>query len=43
VTGLRSRVLAFGCLARTRVYRARIMAGLLMGGDPERLSGAWNR
>ena len=43
VTGPRNRVLAFAGLARIRAYRARKMAWLLMGGDPERLSGAWNR
>jgi glycosyltransferase involved in cell wall biosynthesis len=43
LTGLRNKALAFACLARIRLYRARIMLRLLMGGDPARLSGAWNR
>lgn len=43
VTGAGARLRAFLCLGRTRLYRARIMAGLLAGGDPDRLSGAWNR
>lgn len=43
VTGLRARGLAFAGLARIRLYRARKMAWLLAGGDPEELSGRWNR
>jgi GT2 family glycosyltransferase len=43
LTGLRNKALAFACLARIRLYRARIMLRLLVGGDPARLSGAWNR
>jgi glycosyltransferase involved in cell wall biosynthesis len=43
IHGLRSRVLAFAGLARIRAYRAGKMAWLLIGGDPRRLSGAWNR
>ncbi len=43
VTGPRNRALAFAGLVRIRAYRAGKMAWLLMGGDPERLSGAWNR
>lgn len=43
VAGVRSRALAFGGLVRTRLYRTRVMLGLCIGGDPERLSGAWNR
>lgn len=43
IRGPRARVLAFGVLARIRLYRAWIMARLLLGADPEQLSGAWNR
>lgn len=43
VSGLRDRLLALACLIRIRLYRARIMAWLLLGGDPDRLSGRWNR
>ena len=43
VTGARNKVLAFACLARIRLYRAKIMTRLLLGGDPGQLSGAWNR
>ena len=43
VIGLRNKMLAFACLARIRLYRAKIMTRLLLGGDPERMSGAWNR
>jgi glycosyltransferase involved in cell wall biosynthesis len=43
ITGLRSRLLAFAGVVRTRLYRTRIMLGLLWGGDPGRLSGRWNR
>lgn len=41
--GARARILAFACLLRIRVYRAAIMAQLLLSRDPERLSGRWNR
>jgi glycosyltransferase involved in cell wall biosynthesis len=43
VSGLRSRFLAFAGLVRIRFYRAAKMVWLLAGGDPARLSGAWNR
>lgn len=43
LTGVRNKVLAFTCLARIRLYRAKIMTRLLLGGDPRLLSGAWNR
>ena len=43
LTGLQNKMLAFACLARIRFYRAKIMMRLLLGGDPARLSGAWNR
>jgi GT2 family glycosyltransferase len=41
--GLRSRMLAAACLVRVRLYRAGLMARLLLGTDPARLSGSWNR
>ena len=43
LTGPRARMLALACLARVRLHRAKVMARLLLTGDPERLSGAWNR
>jgi hypothetical protein len=43
LTGPRSRTLAFACLVRVRLHRAKVMARLLLTGDPERLSGSWNR
>jgi len=43
ISGLRARVLAFIALTRVRAHRARVMAWLLAGGDPARLSGRWNR
>jgi glycosyltransferase involved in cell wall biosynthesis len=43
ISGLRNRFLAFASLTRIRLYRAWIMGWLVMGGDPDRLSGAWNR
>ena len=43
ICGLRSRILAFICLTRIRLYRAGRMFLLLAGGDPDRLSGRWNR
>lgn len=43
LTGVRNRLLAFACLTRIRFYRSKIMLRLLVGGDPARLSGAWNR
>lgn len=43
VSGLRSRVLAWVGLLRIRLYRTRVMLWLIFGGDPARLSGAWNR
>lgn len=43
VTGVRSRLLAFLGLVRIRGYRTGVMLWLLMGGDPEQLSGRWNR
>ena len=43
VTGIRNRSLAFVGLIRIRLYRARRMTQLLLGADPEHLSGRWNR
>jgi glycosyltransferase involved in cell wall biosynthesis len=43
VTGVRPRLLAFVALARIRAYRTVMMMWLLAGGDPDRLSGRWNR
>lgn len=43
VSGVRARWLAFLGVVRIRLYRARVMAWLLAGGDPEQLTGAWNR
>ncbi len=43
VTGGRSRMLAFLGLVRIRAYRAGMMIWLLAGGDPDQLSGRWNR
>lgn len=43
LSGPRARALAFACLVRIRLHRAKVMVRLLVTGDPERLSGAWNR
>lgn len=43
VAGPRNRALAFAGLVRIRLYRAWLMAWLLAGGDPAKLSGRWNR
>lgn len=43
ISGGRSRFLALICLTKIRLYRARTMAWLLVGGDPSVLSGRWNR
>ena len=43
LTGPRARILAFACLVRVRLHRAKVMLRLLITGDPDRLSGAWNR
>lgn len=43
VSGLRNRMLAWAGLTRIRLYRMRVMVWLLCGGNPARLSGAWNR
>jgi glycosyltransferase involved in cell wall biosynthesis len=43
ISGLRNRALALAGLTRIRLYRTRVMLWLLAGGDPEQLSGRWNR
>ncbi len=43
VSGAKSRLLALAGLTRIRFYRAGRMAWLLAGGDPDKLSGRWNR
>ena len=43
IDGSRNRMRAFACLCRIRLYRAKIMFGLLMGADSDVLSGQWNR
>jgi glycosyltransferase involved in cell wall biosynthesis len=43
IKGWRSRLLAFACLLKIRLYRAWIMARLVLGADASKLSGAWNR
>ena len=43
LSGPRARILAFVCLIRIRLHRAKVMLRLLITGDPDRLSGAWNR
>lgn len=43
VSGLRGKGLALVGLARIRAYRTVQMARLLAGGDPDQLSGRWNR
>ena len=43
ISGLRSRWLAFACLARVRLYRARRMLGLLLRDNTAAMVGSWNR
>lgn len=43
IAGLRARSLAFACLARIRLYRARRMLGLLLRDNTATLVGSWNR
>jgi glycosyltransferase involved in cell wall biosynthesis len=43
ISGLRNRGLAFVGLARIRLYRARMMLAVAISGDPDALSGRWNR
>ncbi len=40
---MRARVEAFGCLLRTRLWRMRRMAELMVGTDPDRLTAGWRR
>jgi glycosyltransferase involved in cell wall biosynthesis len=41
--GLRGRVLCAAALIRTRVYRTRLMLGLLVSDDPEQLANRWRK
>ena len=43
ISGIGDRFKAFAGLVRIRFYRMRVMASLLMGRDPEQVSGRWNR
>ena len=43
IIGPRDRVMAFLSLLRIRCYRAGIMAWFLVGKNPEKISGKWNR
>lgn len=43
IVGLNSKVKAFWGLTRIRIYRMHRMAWLMAGGDPDSLSGSWNR
>lgn len=43
IGGAGTRAMAFLCLVRIRLYRARVMAWLLFGGDAAELAGRWNR
>jgi glycosyltransferase involved in cell wall biosynthesis len=43
VSGVRNRLLAFACLTRVRVHRARRMFGLAFHGDASRFVENWNR
>ena len=43
VSGLRSRSLAFLGLVRIRLYRTRMMVWLAINGNPDAVSGRWNR
>lgn len=43
ISGTRARALAWMGVARIRLYRARIMAQLLLGASPEALAEKWNR
>ena len=43
VSSPRERWHAFQCLVRIRLHRTRRMLGLAFGGDPTRLTAAWNR
>lgn len=43
VSNLRERWLAFTCVSRVRLYRARKMLGLCLRRDATRMVGSWNR
>jgi GT2 family glycosyltransferase len=43
VSGGRERVLAFACLSRVRLYRARRMAGMLLSTSKAQAARRWNR
>ena len=43
ISGLRNKSIAAIALVRIRLYRFWRMMQLLVGGDPERLAGRWNR
>jgi glycosyltransferase involved in cell wall biosynthesis len=43
IAGARERSLAFLCLIAIRLYRGGRMIGVLLRGDAEKISGAWNR
>lgn len=43
IAGARCRLLAFACLARTRLYRTRRMLALLLRDNTASLVGSWNR
>lgn len=43
VSGLRERLLAFVCMTRLRLYRARRMLGLLFAGDGGALAAGWRK
>lgn len=43
IAGLRDRWLAFTCLTRIRLYRARLMLGLLLRDNTAAMVGSWNR
>ena len=41
--GIQSRAMAFACLVRIRLYRAKTMTQILLTRDPGRQSRSWNR
>ena len=43
ISGMGTRWQAWRCLLKIRLYRARIMLEIMRTGDPDRLSGGWNR
>jgi hypothetical protein len=40
---MRERILAFLCLIAIRLYRGGRMIGVLLEGDADKISRAWNR